>query len=433
MGESLSQLAAAAASDMFPADMDLTLTSRRPARLPSATIEIVAAAPVPSSDRPAAEPPDVSVVVVTYNNLLFTKLCLGSLIRHTSEPPFEVIVVDNGSTDGTREYLCAVAEANPNVEVVLNRNNRGFAAANNQGLALAKGRTLILLNNDTVLPQGWMSRLVAHVEDPTVGLVGPVTNRIGNEAEIEVTYRDYGGMLRFAEERARAEAGRSFDIPMPAMFCLAMRRDVYERIGPLDERFEVGLLEDDDYARRARDAGYRLVCAEDVFVHHFGQASFGELVPTGDYMRLLKANQRRYEEKWGEPWKPYRRRTSRRYARLVPRLKDMLARHVPAGSTVLVASRGDDDLLRLNDVTAWHFPRLPDGTYAGCYPADSAAAVQHLEESTAAGAQYLLLPQTAAWWLDYYAGFARHLAQRCRVVDRSEGVGVLFDLTRSMA
>jgi hypothetical protein len=193
----------------------------------------------------------------------------------------------------------------------------------------------------------------------------------------------------------------------------------------------VGLLEDDDYARRARDAGYRLVCAEDVFVHHFGQASFGELVPTGEYMRLLEANQRRYEEKWGEPWKPYGRRPSSRYAELVPRLKRMMERHVPPRSTVLVVSRGDDDLLRLSGVTAWHFPRLPDGTYAGCYPDDSAAAVEQLEESRKAGAQYLLLPETAAWWLDYYAGFARHLAEQCRVVARRDGVGVLFDLTRS--
>ena len=67
------------------------------------------------------------------------------------------------------------------------------------------------------------------------------------------------------------------------MFCLAMRRDAFERIGPLDQRFEIGMLEDDDYSLRAREAGYRVVCAEDTLVHHFGETSFGKLVAAGDY------------------------------------------------------------------------------------------------------------------------------------------------------
>ena len=73
------------------------------------------------------------------------------------------------------------------------------------------------------------------------------------------------------------------------MFCLAMRRQTYRHLGPLDERYEVGLLEDDDYADRAREAGYQLRCVEDVVVHHFGEASFGKLVAGGEYARILRA------------------------------------------------------------------------------------------------------------------------------------------------
>jgi GT2 family glycosyltransferase len=93
---------------------------------------------------------------------------------------------------------------------------------------------------------------------------------------------------------------------MVAMFCAAMRREVFERIGPLDERYEVGMFEDEDYALRVRRAGYQVVCARDVVVHHAYHASIGRLLPTGEYSRVFRANRRRFEEKWGVSWVPHR-------------------------------------------------------------------------------------------------------------------------------
>jgi GT2 family glycosyltransferase len=404
--------------EVIPRDLDLTLLGRRPAKLSDATACAIAAMPVPVAAPMRREAPPVSIVIVTYNNLPFTKLCLASLIQNTIAPDYEVIVVDNASTDGTPDYLGELAQANPLVRVIINDTNRGFAAANNQGLAAARGEVLVLLNNDTIVPPLWLAALVSRLDDPRVGLAGPVTNRIGNEAEIETTYRTYGEMLRFAAAQAQAAHGQAFDIPVPCMFCLAVRRDAYERIGPLDERFEVGLLEDDDYARRAHDADYRTVCAEDAFVHHFGQASFGALVPTGEYGRILAANRLRFEAKWGEPWKPYGRRVSESYAECADGVRRAVSDQVPRGAVVAVVSRGDDGLLRFDGATGWHFPQADDGTYAGHYPADSDDAVAQLERLRSRGAQYLVMPATAAWWLDHYAGFAEFLGRKC---------GVLFD------
>src|SRR5262249_43197959 len=158
-----------------------------------------------------------------------------------------LIVVDNGSTDGTTAYLHELAAHDRRIRIVLNPENAGFARATNQGLAISRGRILVLLNNDTMVAPRWLGRLATALADPEVGLVGPVTNRIGTEAEMEVEYETWGEFLEFAQRRGTEVDRTVFDIATVTMFCLAMRRDAFELIGPLDQRFEVGLLEDDDY------------------------------------------------------------------------------------------------------------------------------------------------------------------------------------------
>ncbi len=243
-----------------------------------------------------------SAIVVTYNNLSLTKLCLDSLLRNTDYPNCEIIVVDNASSDGTPAYLRYMEARHPEIRVILNEVNLGFSRANNQGIAASQGHYLVLLNNDTVVPPGWLTRLLHHLRHPTIGLVGPVTNFVGNQAKLEVGYRTRGEMEQFAADRARRFDGQVADIQMLAMFCVAMRRETYERVGPLDERFELGMFEDDDYAQRLRACGYRVVCAADVFVHHVGQAAFKALIANGEYDPLFEKNRRLYEEKWRVRW-----------------------------------------------------------------------------------------------------------------------------------
>ena len=93
---------------------------------------------------------------------------------------------------------------------------------------------------------------------------------------------------------------------MPLMFCLAMRRDVERRVGPLDERYEVGMFEDEDYALRVKALGLETAWALDAYVHHAYHASIGKLLPSGQYTKLFHANRRRFEEKWGICWERHR-------------------------------------------------------------------------------------------------------------------------------
>ena len=251
----------------------------------------------------------VSIVIITFNNLALTRLCLDSVIRTTQSANCEIIVVDNDSHDGTPEYLLELAAAEPRLKVILNPENVGFAKANNQGIAESTGEYLVLLNNDTVVPGGWLKQLLWHLRDDQIGIVGPLTNFVGNEARIEVTYHTCSEMEKFARSLARTNDRKIADIHMLAMFCVAMRRKVYDQVGPLDEDFGVGMFEDDDYSLRVRKAGLRVVCAADAFVHHFGQAAFGKLIESGEYNEIFEQNRRLFEAKWHTEWQPHKNAT----------------------------------------------------------------------------------------------------------------------------
>jgi len=412
---------------VFPPQMVLEPVSRRPTTLPRETIEIAQRLPASSHlEVPRLGAGSASVVVVTYDGLPFTRLCLETVLAHSGDVDFELVVVDNGSSDSTPEYLTRLSRSDKRVRVLLNGRNAGFAVACNQGLRLAGGEHLVLLNNDTMVPPGWLDKLVAPLRNSEVGLVGPVTNRIGNEAEIETDYRTWGEFLAFAAERAERHRGDWLELRSPAMFCLAMRRQTYLHLGGLDERYEVGLLEDDDYADRAREAGYELRCIEDLVVHHFGEASFGRLVAEGEYQRILRANQERYAAKWGRDWQPYGRRSNPRYERETEHLREAVGSTVPAEATVLVVSRGDDSLLELDGRPAQHFPQAEEGGWAGHHPADSAEAIGHLEALRGDGARYLVVPPTYRWWLSYYEGLREHLESRYQSVHSDERSGEIF-------
>ena len=251
-----------------------------------------------------------TIIVLTWDNLDFTRRCLDSVLADQTYPNFQVVVVDNASSDGTVEYLRELSGRESRVHVIFNDTNLGFAAGNNLGLRQAKASEfVVLLNNDTVVPRGWLARLLRHARKPEVGLVGPVTNWTGNEARIEVSYSDLKDMEPFARSYIAAHPGQVFDIRVLAMFCVAMRRSIVDTVGLLDERYERGNFEDDDYARQVRQAGYRVICAEDVFVHHQGMASFSKL-DEAEYKGLFELNKKRYEEKWGGPWTPHQARAA---------------------------------------------------------------------------------------------------------------------------
>jgi GT2 family glycosyltransferase len=369
--------------------------------------------------------PRVALIMATCNNLVFPKLCLDTVIANTEYPNYEIVVVDNGSTDGTERYLRDLADRYPHVRVIWNSENVGFARATNQGLEAAEGDILVLLNSDTIVPPGWLTRVARHLSDPTIGFLGPTSNRVSNEAQVEASYRTYGELIHFAAQRMWAEDGHSFDIPMLVMFCAAMRRNVWHEIGPLDERFGIGMFEDDDYTLRMHNAGYRTVCAEDVFVHHFGEATIARITGTQEWQNLFHTNRRIFEEKWGVAWENRSGRRTDAYEDLVDRIHRAVVAAVPQHSQVLMVSKGDPALVTSRDYRIQHFPHDGNGGYLGHYPADSEEVITLLEAQLDDNG-YLVVPETSLWWLDHYKGLREYLERTCRPVAQVPDTCLIF-------
>ncbi len=249
---------------------------------------------------PAKQPQHglTSIVIVTYNQLSYTHECIESIQLRTDEP-YELIFVDNNSTDGTPDYLQTIEGAT----VILNQENRGFPAAVNQGIAAAQGDNILLLNNDTIVTTGWLRHMLDAFEcDDAIGLVGPCTNNISGPQQIQVDYQQLNNLDGFAWDRGKSLVGYVTDLDRLVGFCLLFKRKVINQIGDFDEQFGIGNFEDDDFCRRAQVAGFRTVVAEASFVHHFGSISFK--ASDVNFSQLMQENHQKFNKKWNIKQKP---------------------------------------------------------------------------------------------------------------------------------
>lgn len=251
--------------------------------------------------------PKASLIILTYNNLTFTRDCLKSIDANTYYDNYEVIIVDNMSTDDTRKYLLENYGNRESYKLIFNEENLGFAAGNNVGLAAAEGDILVILNNDTYVGPYWLSGLIRALEvNPQFGLVGPVTNNIGNESKINISYNNWSDMRLKALEYYAREANKIYPVDCAAFFCVAFSRELYEKVGPMSLEYGLGFFEDDDYCMRVRNAGWKIAIVEDSFVHHHLSASFDKL-KGNKKQDLMDKNKAVFESKWGE-WKPHKYR-----------------------------------------------------------------------------------------------------------------------------
>ncbi|MCC7260914.1 MAG: glycosyltransferase, partial [Candidatus Latescibacteria bacterium] len=257
-------------------------------------------ASAPPRQEPAPAPPiapagevRVSIVIPLFNKAELTEQCLMAIARNTgTDPDYEVLAVDNGSTDWT-SYLLHAFEGD--IRVVRNDQNQGFARACNQGVEAAAGEYVILLNNDTVPQPGWLEALVRLADsDPRIGVVGarllyPGTGKI-QHAGLEMV----AGMPEHVYRGAAGDDPRVLvqrDLDMVTGACMLVRRELFVARGGLDTAYVNG-VEDVDLCLRIRQAGYRVVYCPDCVVEHHEGASEGRF-------DRVRENLHRFQQQWG--------------------------------------------------------------------------------------------------------------------------------------
>ncbi|QAV25783.1 hypothetical protein BTDUT50_03265 [Neobacillus thermocopriae] len=235
-----------------------------------------------------------SIVILTHNKLDYTKQCIESIRQYTREGTYEIIVIDNHSTDGTVDWL----KAQTDIRTIFNDENVGFPKGCNQGIQVATGENILLLNNDVIVTKNWLDHLLVclHSADD-IGAVGPVTNSAAYYSTIPVNYTSVDEMHVFASQHNVLDPNKWEERLKLIGFCMLIKKEAIDKVGLLDERFTPGNFEDDDYSVRLRQAGYRLMLCKDTFIHHYGSVSWQE--DNSTYVHLLKNNQRKFEEKWG--------------------------------------------------------------------------------------------------------------------------------------
>ncbi|MHB2026053.1 MAG: glycosyltransferase family 2 protein [Elusimicrobiota bacterium] len=238
--------------------------------------------------------PTASVIILCHNDGHYLKQCLRSVFENT-DVSHEIILIDNASADGSGKYLKTLSRR-PEVTLIRNTENRFFAGGNNQGIAVAKGRYVVLLNADAVVGPGWLRRMIAVAEkDAGIGLVAPHTNSAAGPQLIRhAVYDPAKDFQRFAGKWALDHRGRTKNAHRLIAFCLLIKRELIDKIGVLDERFGPGGYEDYDYCLRARQAGYKTVVAQEVFVHHYGGKGYSNM----DYDYHRRVNREILARKW---------------------------------------------------------------------------------------------------------------------------------------
>lgn len=236
----------------------------------------------------------ISIVMLSYNLKDICKQCIQSIRENNHPDSYELIVVDNASTDGIVDWL----KEWDDIKLICNQENKGFPYGCNQGIKVSEpDNDIFLLNNDTVVfPNSIFWLRMGLYENDKIGATGSISNYVGNNQQINVKcdsleeYRDLASKI---------------NVPMRnpyenkvwlVGFALLIKRTAMDEVGLLDTRFTPGGFEDDDIGVRLQYAGWKLLLCWNSFILHYGS---GAGKNTNLWNSLESKNAKKFKEKWG--------------------------------------------------------------------------------------------------------------------------------------
>ncbi len=221
----------------------------------------------------------VSIIIPLFNQEPFTRLCLEFLLINTPRNLFELILVDNGSKDETSIYLQEIENTIP-CKVIRNSENLGFAKACNQGASAAQGKSLLFLNNDTVVHLGWLEALlkVAQTQEK-IGVLGSKLLHPDHKIQHAGVVFDVDGLPNHIYHRCENNlpaANKQRDFAAITGACLMVSKEIFSKVGGFSEKYLNG-FEDIDFCLKVREAGYRVVYCPESVVTHFESRTYGRM------------------------------------------------------------------------------------------------------------------------------------------------------------
>lgn len=237
--------------------------------------------------------PQVTIIIVTHNKLNYLAACIESIRKNTTYP-HKIIVVDNGSKDGTIDWL----RKQEDILTIENEHNLGFPIGNNLAMSMLNTPLFCLLNNDTIVTHGWLYQLANVIgSQDSIKAVGPTTNYIsGPQQDNNGQYQTIQDMEKYAAKILSRPNNLMQKFPRLVFFCTLLKSELVRTIGLLDEIFSPGNYEDDDYCMRINQAKGSTVISRSVFIHHYGQTSWKDNPQA--YADLMRRNERLFRAKW---------------------------------------------------------------------------------------------------------------------------------------
>ena len=232
------------------------------------------------------------IIIPVWNQLEATRECVDSIMAHTNRP-YRLIVIDNGSLEPTADYLNSLqGTAGANILLIRNSENLGFVKAVNEGITSSSAQYICLMNNDTLVTNGWLEEMVEIIErDDSIGVVNPSSNTSGQCPASDESIASYAeNQKRFKTQVQELYTARGF--------CMLMKRETIDDIGMFDEHYSIGYFEETDFCKRAQIKGYRIVRAKGSYVYHKENTSFKEL--SGN-KQIFEENEKLFFKKWGRP------------------------------------------------------------------------------------------------------------------------------------